>query len=401
MPDWTKSMQRTFEYYIVDPNTWMDSRKITSILSSSITWDYSSDTVGSASFSLTEPIGEAYIRVYLITVQNGVKERWKLGTFLAQSPSFSFNGKYRTETVDAYSPLIELKEKQPPLGYTVLKNSSIMPIVSQLTADNLRATVVAVPASIGTNILDANYIANTDDTWFSFISGLLNKTRYKFDLDDSGRIIFSPVQKTEAMTPRWTYSTDNSSILSPEITIDRDIYGIPNVIEVIQKINGSVYIARAVNSDPLSPISTATRGREIVKRITNANFGGGTPSTAQVDDYAKQALKSISTTTYRVSYSHAYCPIRIGDCVLINYPQVGLNNVKAKVMSQSIQCDTAMTVSETAEYSVNLLETSLIAKQNAKISSYTPPYNIVNGNLQSISIDNQATPNIIGNSEER
>ena len=24
MPDWTKSMQQTFEYYVVDPNTWKD-----------------------------------------------------------------------------------------------------------------------------------------------------------------------------------------------------------------------------------------------------------------------------------------------------------------------------------------------------------------------------------------
>lgn len=398
MPDWTKSMQRTFEYYIVDPTTWADTRRLTSITSSSISWDYSSDTVGSASFSLTEPIGETYIRTYLITVQNGIKERWRLGTFLAQSPSFSFNGKYRTETIDAYSPLIELKEKQPPLGYTVLKNSTIMPIVSQLTANNLRAYVVAVPSSTGVKTLDANYTANTSDTWFSYISGLLNKTNYKFDLDTYGRILFSPIQKTEAMTPRWTYSTDNSSILSPEISIDRDIYGIPNVIEVIQKVNGSVYIARAVNSDPLSPISTVTRGREIIKRITDANFGGGTPSTAQVDDYAKQALKSISTTAFKVSYSHAYCPVRIGDCVLINYPQVGLNNVKAKVVSQSIQCDTAMTVSETAEYSVNLLETSLIPRQEAKTSAYTPPTTLPGS--RSISNDLGASPNII-NSEER
>ena len=402
MPDWTKSMQRTFEYYIVDPATWMDSKRLTSILSSSITWDYFSNTVGSASFSLTESIGEAYIRIYLITSQNGVKERWRLGTFLAQTPSFSFNGKYRTENIDAYSPLIELKEKQPPLGYTVLKNSVIMPIVSQLTANNLRAQVISVPSSVGAKPLDANYTANTDDTWFSYISGLLDKTDYKFDLDDSGRILFSPIQKTEAMTPRWTYSTDNSSILSSEISIDRDIYGIPNVIEVIQKVDGVSYIARAVNSDPLSPISTVTRGREIVKRITNVNFGGGSPTAAQVDDYAKQALKKISTTSYKVTYSHAYCPIRIGDCVLINYPKVGLNNVKAKVISQSIQCDTAMTVNETAEYSINLMEGHLIPRTEARVSSYTPPVSLPDNNTRSISLDNDAVPSItINNPEER
>ena len=24
MPDWTKTMQQTFEYYVVDPGTWKD-----------------------------------------------------------------------------------------------------------------------------------------------------------------------------------------------------------------------------------------------------------------------------------------------------------------------------------------------------------------------------------------
>lgn len=352
MPDWTASMQRTFEYYTVDPETWLDDRRLEQVTASSISWDYTSDTVGSASFTVTESLGETYIRIYLITVQNGIKERWRLGTFLAQSPSVSFNGKHKTENIDAYSPLIELKEKYPPLGYTLPKNTNIMQMVYTLTKENLRAPVVPGGASA---TLNGNFTANTDDTWFKYISSLLSYAEYRFDLDDMGQILYSPIQKTEALNPRWAYSTDNSSILLADISIDRDIYGIPNVVEVIQKVSGSIYISRAVNNDPLSPISVTTRGREIVKRITNADFGGATPTTVQVDEYAQRMLASVSTTSYKISYSHSYCPVRIGDGVIINYPAVGLNNVKAKVISQSIQCDAAMTVNETAEFSVKLM----------------------------------------------
>ena len=28
MPDWTKTMQQTFEYYVVDPGTWKEMKKI-------------------------------------------------------------------------------------------------------------------------------------------------------------------------------------------------------------------------------------------------------------------------------------------------------------------------------------------------------------------------------------
>ena len=69
MPDWTKTMQQTFEYYIVDPGTWRDTRKINTVISSSITRDSTLETLGSASITIAESLGECYIRIYLITIQ--------------------------------------------------------------------------------------------------------------------------------------------------------------------------------------------------------------------------------------------------------------------------------------------------------------------------------------------
>ena len=92
MPDWTKTMQQTFEYYIVDPGSWRDIRKINTVISSSITRDSSLETLGSANITISESIGECYIRIYLITIHNGIRGKHSLGTFLVQSPSFSFDG---------------------------------------------------------------------------------------------------------------------------------------------------------------------------------------------------------------------------------------------------------------------------------------------------------------------
>lgn len=36
MPDWTKSMEQTFEYYVVDPGTWCDKSQITDMIQSGI-----------------------------------------------------------------------------------------------------------------------------------------------------------------------------------------------------------------------------------------------------------------------------------------------------------------------------------------------------------------------------
>ena len=350
MPDWTKSMQRTFEYFVVDPISWKDTKRIDTIISSSISWDLSADTLGSASINVTNILGECYIRIYLITLQNGIRERRSLGTFLIQTPSSSFDGKYRTIQIDAYTPLIELKENYPPLGYTILKNDNIMSNVYALTRTNLRAPVVQ-PYSDKT--LNYNYTTNSDDTWFSYISDLMSQAEFSFELDETGRVLFAPKQKIEEMSPVWTFTSDNSSILAPAISMDHDIYGIPNVVEVVYNLEGMVYTATAINNDPLSPISVVSRGREITKRITNASFTG-VPTTGMLDEYASKALKEYSKVSYKLSYSHAYCPVRIGDCVRIDYPEAGLSNIKARVTNQSITCDAAMTVSETAEYSVKL-----------------------------------------------
>ena len=126
MPDWTKSMQQTFEYYIVDPGTWKDSRQLKNVKKSTINRDYDSETLGSATIDITESVGECYIRVYLITIQNGIKEKHPLGTFLVQTPSSSFNGKVREVSMDAYTPLLELKENPTPVGYSLLKGDNIM-----------------------------------------------------------------------------------------------------------------------------------------------------------------------------------------------------------------------------------------------------------------------------------
>ena len=121
MADWTKSMQQSFEYYIVDPGTWKDVELLNNVKSCSINRDSEAQTLGSATIDVTDSVGECYIRVYLITIQNGLKEKHPLGTFLVQTPSSSFNGKIRDVSMDAYTPLLELKENPPPIGYSIFK----------------------------------------------------------------------------------------------------------------------------------------------------------------------------------------------------------------------------------------------------------------------------------------
>lgn len=350
MADWLSPMQQTFEYYTVDPGTWKDVSMLQNVKTCKINRDLSAETLGSATIETDGMFGEAYVRVYLVTIQNGVRERFPLGTFLVQTPSSDFDGMVTSASMDAYTPLIELKENQPPLGFYSAKDLNIMEEAYRLTQEHLRAPVVK--ASSETTIF-RDFISNTDDTWMSYISDLIANAKFYFDLDEMGRILFAPQQDTAALQPVWTYDDSNSSILYPEITLDHDLYGIPNVVEVIYSDANDQYYARAVNDDENSPISTINRGREIVQRVENPSFSG-VPTQAMITEYAEQQLKALSTVEYTLSYKHGYNPVRLGDCVRMNYKRAGITDVKARVIYQSISCEPGCPVSEKATFTRKL-----------------------------------------------
>lgn len=346
MIDWTASMQQTFKYYNVDEATWCDSSEINTITSCSISRDMEKDTLGSASIECTGQLNESYIRIYLEAIQNGTTYKFPLGTFLTQTVPTNFNGKVNKVSIEAYTPLIELAEKMPPIGYTISKDTEAMEIISTLCDENLRAPVVITKSS---DILGVNYTADIQDTWLTYLRSALTSLDYEFMLDEMGRVIFNKPQNISGVNPVWTYSDDNSSILIPEISVNRDLYGIPNTVEVVY---GGQY-AKVVNDDENSPTSTINRGRTILLRITDPNIIGAVTQET-VLKYAKNALQKASSLEYTITYSHGYCPVRLGDIVRLNYSRAGLNNITAKVTSQSIECRPGCLVTETATFTTGL-----------------------------------------------
>lgn len=350
MPDWTKSMTQTFEYYEVDPGTWENERQLTQNTASTIIRDSTTETLESATIDSRESLGECYVRIYLVTVQNGVTEKFPLGTFLVQTPRTSFDGKVSSISMDAYSPLLELKEKCPPIGYSLPKDTNVLENAYRLTRENLRAPVVEARSS---ERLETDFIANTDDTWLSYLTDLMATQKYEYSLDEMSRVLFAPKQDAASLRPVWSYTDNNSSILYSDIDMDRDLYGIPNVVEVVYSQNGYYFYGRAVNDDSNSPLSTVNRGREIVKRISNPDIIG-IPTQHQIEEYAEQQLRDLSTLGYTIVYKHGYCPVRVGDGVRLNYERAGITDVKAKVISQTISCKTGCQVTEKAVFTTKL-----------------------------------------------
>jgi hypothetical protein len=328
----------------------MDDEPIDTITSSVFDRDKTNETLGSATIDTTEFMDECYIRGYIVLKQDGVEYKFALGTVLVQTPSDDYDGKVHNYSLDAYTPLVELKKNNPPIGFSIMKNQPIMDTAATLCSENMRAPVIEADNS---DKLTYDYVAELNDNWLTYLSSLISNAKFGFALDTMGRIFFEPAQEIEKLQPVWIYTDDNSSILLPDIKIKRDFYDIPNAVEVVYSSNSGCLRGYVVNDDPNSPVSTVNRGRIILHRETNPSVQGN-PTDEYIQEYAKQLLKNLSCMEYTVSYSHAYCPVGIGDCILFDSEKAGLDNVKAQVISQSIKCKTGCVVEETAVFTKQL-----------------------------------------------
>ena len=353
MPDWTRSMQQTYEFMTVNPLTWNDDKKLKTVTKATITRDLNSETLGSASIDCDEDLSDVYVRIYLVTTQDRITERTPLGTFLCETPGRKYDGKKYSMTADGYTPLIELKENPMPYGYSVRKGENILKHVIAYTKDSLRAPVSDDNSN---TTLQADFISDITDTKLTFLSDLLLNDNRMFGLDEMGTVIFPTIQDVNRLQPRWTYTDDNSSILYPDLTITRDLYGVPNVVEVLYEANEQIpfIYSRVVNDNKDSVTSVQIRGREITYRDANPNVSGTNLSQEQIDDYAENLLKTLSSLEFEVSYTHGYCPVRIGDCVRLNYSRAEFSDVKAKVIQQIIDCTPGCPVQETAVFTKQL-----------------------------------------------
>lgn len=352
-PDWSSSMQQTYEYYIVDPATWSDLEKLDNVENCTITRDLENETKGSASITSETDLSEKYVRCYLIAFQSGYTYKIPIGTHMYQAPGFDYNGKRHIVSQDGYTPLIELKESMPPVGYALRKSDQIMALAYSIAIEHMRAPLIDCD---NTKTLSKNFVSDVNDTWLTFLTDLIGTAGYEFAIDALGQIFFEATKDTSALQPVYIYNDDNSSILYPEVKMQRDLYGVPNVVEVVYSpSDGTPIYARAANNNKDSIVSIKSRGREVVHRETNPEV----PEGATQDDlkeYATQLLKNLSAFEYQITYTHGYCPVELGDCVELNYERAGINHVKARVIRQVIKCEPGCPVEETAVYTQQLWE---------------------------------------------
>ena len=347
MIDWTAGMKQWYEYWEVSPVSWADIRMLDNVSGGSIMRNTSNVSLGSASFKMTDFIGEMYIRTYLCVEQNHESQKVCLGTHLVQSPNTAFNGKVSTVNATAYTPLIELKENYPPIFYTIPKGTEIISWIYNSVTNNSR---IRVERNTEWEVYSKyDYVANTDDTWLDFIVSVMRQNNISYGITPEGVFYIYEAFKYDRCPSTYFFTTDDKSIILPNVSYTQDIYNIPNVVEVYTSNAKGYNCVRIINDGP-NATSVTARGREIVYRETSPSILG-IPSDEEITIYATKLLESLSTIKVELSFEHAYVPeVNIGDTITIDYPEAGIFGQKALVLDQQLDCSQGLIVSTTASF---------------------------------------------------
>lgn len=341
--DWTSSLRINWRYTLVDPDTWVDTDEIPFVRSCSVTWDADSDLLVSGSLEIDGEIGEEpYVRIWCDAVQGDLAERHAVATLLCQTAKGSTEGTVRTAEAEAYSPLLELSDDKPPVGWSV---SGSADEAIALICSHMRAPYV--PYESGVTLATA-VVATEDESWLDMLWAVCEEAGLEFWVDGMGRLVFGPTAEPWALQPVQTISdTDPRGILFAEREVETDLFGIPNHFEAIRSDTGEWVKGEAWNDDPASISSTVRRGRVITHRETNPDGLPSGSSQLVADEYARTRLREESVITRTYTLGIGYLPLRLGDAIRFSDSKLGVEEV-VMVNGMELTCDVEARLSLTA-----------------------------------------------------
>ena len=335
-------------YSVVDPSTWLDARWLSEVTSCSANWDADTATLSSASIELSDDIPpECYVRAYCEATQDGVTERFAIGTWLVQTPSKSSDNTKRTVSCDAYSPLLELQDQQPPIGWCAdgSIDDAIVDVCSHMRAPLVvNATGVTLPSQV---------VAADGDTWLDILWALCDAAGIEVAIDGMGRVVPRPRVVPWALNPSMTLDDRGErGILSADATEETDLFDIPNRMEVVVSDSNRSISGFFVNDDPASPVSTVSRGRVVSRRETNPDGLMAGCTQAQAVEFAERLLREASVLTKTWTVKMGFVPLSLGSCVRLRHSLLEVDETATVTkigMDLDVAAEMELTLSSTRE----------------------------------------------------
>lgn len=256
-------------------------------------------------------------------------EEHACGVYVPVAPVERWSGGQRSWDVELLDKLVLLDQDIPsdsstgrPVTYAAPKGANVI--------DCVKALVESIGAS-SEHIQPSDKTLNDAMTWsigaskLKIINDLLEAANFNsLWCDEDGNYRSEPYVrpvdrevKYEALDP---FSEGRNALMSPSWEMDNDIYSVPNRFVAIGRGTESdeAPVGSAVNNDPGSPYSFASRGRWITEVMT----GVDATSVEDLNEIAERQLALRTSVSRTVSVRHAYLPdLRINDVVRFSSEQ--------------------------------------------------------------------------------
>ena len=343
MTDFTRAYTSEWKLYRVNPDTWADAGEVATLVSASVSHDSDGDypEIDSGSLTVVAP-GNAgwdtgYYRLAMRAIQGGV-ERVDVATLLCESSGGQLDYGADTMTVECRSVLHPAATTHVTPGeYAAAGQDG-----AEKAAELLRGCIQAPVQGEGSFSLADHYNFDIGQPVLEAVWMLLNAGGFCMWVTGHGEVRIAPLP-TE---PSLTLDRTAASVLGPTISHTLDTSEIPNRYTADE--DGIRAIAQ--NNDAGSIVSHSSRGYWVDEYDSSpARLDGETLS-----EYAGRKLQELSTVQDKRTYTRHWHPdIHVFSVVRGSMAEEMLSG-DMRVVSQSVECNAGIEVTETAAREVKL-----------------------------------------------
>lgn len=189
--------------------------------------------------------------------------RFPLGVFLMSSPSRRASSGSVGRTIDCYDKTQVLADDKFTSRYRIAKNTTYIGAISAIITS---AGISDARLTASTKELAADIEFDLGTSKLAAVNTLLKSINYNsIYADATGKLIGEPYAEPITRSPDCSYVTDKKSITMGGAEEELDVFNAPNkIVRYLETADRGVLISSVTNTDPLSKLSTVSRGRTIV-----------------------------------------------------------------------------------------------------------------------------------------
>lgn len=295
-------------------------------------------------------LGADLLRIWAdLTYGDGSEESIPLGTFLADGPKRQVTGGQDVNIpLTLYGRLRELDDDQFTGPVSIAKGANPMDWIDKTIRD-AGLTVAAHDACAYR--MGTAWTFGTGDTKdkskLDAINSVLDLAGWSAATTDPwGRVLLIPYRDPSQRAPSWEFVEGEGARFLRSMTDERDWFDTANQVRVIYATQNKEIIGVARDEDKNSTFSIPARGRVISKTYTYTDVPDG-KTDAQLKTMAaakaKELLATAQAVIHRVTLTHIYAPISVGDVIHLDYPSGRIEGDFA-VRTQKIRLEAGLPV---------------------------------------------------------